>query len=124
MSGKYILDKNGEPKLLYRETRRLNLPMLHKWGKWFEGSRKERVVKQEMVGKYWVSTIFLSLDHSWGEGPPILWETMVFAGKSGRGKPVEDMQARCAGGREQAETMHARMVARMRQRSGYLNAKK
>jgi hypothetical protein len=27
-----------------------------------------------------VSTVFLSLDHSWHGPPPVLWETMVFGG--------------------------------------------
>ncbi len=31
------------------------------------------------VGPYWVSTVWLGLDHSWMEGsPPIIFETMVF----------------------------------------------
>lgn len=28
-----------------------------------------------------VSTVFLSLDHNWGDGPPILFETMIFGGE-------------------------------------------
>jgi hypothetical protein len=32
------------------------------------------------VGPYWVSTVWLGLDHRWiGEGPPVIFETMVFA---------------------------------------------
>lgn len=27
-----------------------------------------------------VSTVFLALDHGWGEGPPLLFETRVFGG--------------------------------------------
>lgn len=27
-----------------------------------------------------VSTVFLSVDHQWGEGPPVLFETMIFGG--------------------------------------------
>ena len=27
---------------------------------------------------YWVSTVDLGLDHSFGEGPPLYWETMIF----------------------------------------------
>lgn len=27
----------------------------------------------------WVSTVFLGLDHQWGDGPPLIFETMVFA---------------------------------------------
>jgi hypothetical protein len=32
-----------------------------------------------VVGQYWVSTVFLGLDHNWlSEEPPLLFETMVF----------------------------------------------
>jgi hypothetical protein len=27
-----------------------------------------------------VSTVFLGSDHGWGDGPPVLWETMIFGG--------------------------------------------
>lgn len=27
-----------------------------------------------------VSTVFLTIDHAWDDGPPVLWETMVFGG--------------------------------------------
>ena len=39
----------------------------------------EKVVKQERV--WWggfVSTVWLGLDHSFGDGPPLIYETMVF----------------------------------------------
>jgi hypothetical protein len=28
--------------------------------------------------KYWVSTVDLGLDHSFGKGEPLYWETMIF----------------------------------------------
>ena len=28
-----------------------------------------------------VNTVFLGLDHQWGNGPPLLFETMVFGGE-------------------------------------------
>ncbi len=28
-----------------------------------------------------VSTVFLGIDHQYGEGKPILWETMIFGGE-------------------------------------------
>jgi len=28
-----------------------------------------------------VSTVFLGMDHQWGNGPPLLFETMVFGGE-------------------------------------------
>lgn len=32
------------------------------------------------VGPCEISTVFLGLDHGWGDGPPSLFETMVFGG--------------------------------------------
>ena len=28
-----------------------------------------------------VSTVYLGSDHGWDEGPPVLWETMIFGGE-------------------------------------------
>lgn len=47
------------------------------WARWFENIQA-RIVAHDTVGHYFVSTVFLGLDHNWGEGPPILWETMIF----------------------------------------------
>lgn len=39
----------------------------------------DRIVARDVVGKVLISTVFLGLDHSFGNsGPPILFETMVF----------------------------------------------
>lgn len=43
-----------------------------------QDSRHKRVGLDE-VGETRVSTVFLGLDHNWGDGPPILFETMVFS---------------------------------------------
>lgn len=41
-----------------------------------------RVLDGDVVTeKILVSTVFLGLDHSFGDGPPVLWETMVFNGE-------------------------------------------
>jgi len=37
----------------------------------------ETTVKNE-TGEYWISTVDLGLDHSFGEGPPLWYETMIF----------------------------------------------
>ena len=95
MSDKYILNDKGEPIPCYD---------LMAWARWFEESRHQRIVKQEVIGQSKVSTVFLSLDHSWGADDPVLWETMVFGG------PLDQEQDRCSGNREQAEAMHAKMV--------------
>jgi hypothetical protein len=57
-----------------------------------------------------VSTVFLGLDHSFGTGPPLLFETMVFGG------PMDQEQGRCTTW-EEAESLHATMVARVKEMS-------
>jgi hypothetical protein len=53
-------------------------PDILAWAEWFETA--DRVVEQTEVGGYFVSTIFLALDHDLrGLGPPLLFETMVFS---------------------------------------------
>jgi len=39
---------------------------------------KDNSIKKNTVGKYVVSTIYLGLDHNFGEGKPLIFETMVF----------------------------------------------
>lgn len=94
----FILNEAGQP---------VPEPNLLVWGRWFES--KARIVKQENVEPYRVSTVFLGLNHNFDPGgPPILWETMVF----GRG-PLNQTMDRCSGNREQAEAMHLRMIERI-----------
>jgi hypothetical protein len=40
--------------------------------------RAPRRVAISQIGEWRVSTVFLALDHAFGDGPPVLWETMVF----------------------------------------------
>lgn len=49
------------------------------WAMWFEGFENRRVAKTE-IGEVTVSTVFLGLDHSFSNGPPVLFESMVFEG--------------------------------------------
>jgi hypothetical protein len=49
---------------------------LFEWSDMFQSP--ERIVQRDQIGEYWVSTVFLGLDHNWGSGPPLLFETMVF----------------------------------------------
>lgn len=37
-----------------------------------------KIVAKDRVGPVEVSTIFLGMDHSFGSGDPVLWETMIF----------------------------------------------
>lgn len=51
------------------------------WARWFE--KAERIVAQtHLIDGSKVSTVFLGLDHSFGSGPPILFETCLFSGET------------------------------------------
>jgi len=50
---------------------------LLEWAKMFEG--RQRVIKQETVGdRYWISTVFLGLNHGWRDARGVWFETMIF----------------------------------------------
>lgn len=72
----YILDAKGNPK---RERD------LMTWARWYEKNTDDRRVAWDEIGegkdKVVVSTVFLAIDHGFGQGGlPILWETMIFGG--------------------------------------------
>jgi hypothetical protein len=50
---------------------------LLEWGRLHEDNAYKRVDATQ-IGKFWVSTVWLGLDHSFGGGPPLIFETMVF----------------------------------------------
>jgi hypothetical protein len=59
------------------------------------------------VGDTTVSTVFLWLNHAYDEGPPMIFETLVFGG------PLEGEMERCSTW-EEAEAIHAAMVERVK----------
>jgi hypothetical protein len=67
-SGQYILNDQG-----------YSIPCddLLDWGMWF-GTERLKWCLSDTVAGFRVSTIFLGLDHNWGRGDPLLWETMIF----------------------------------------------
>lgn len=67
-SGHYILNDQGEPEICLS---------LQRWGE-FYSHPENRIIHQTQVGSILISTVFLGLDHRFGDGPPILWETMMF----------------------------------------------
>lgn len=91
---KYILKDQGEP---------VPCNDMMEWARWFENA-ENRKVAQEYVGGQLVSTVFLSLDHSFGAvGPPLLYETMILGGEH------DGYQTRCAT-RDEALKMHAKAL--------------
>jgi hypothetical protein len=77
---------------------------LLEWGTWLETHRKERIVAKTMIGDAEVSTVFLGLDHRFGEGPPLIFESLIFGG-------VHDGEMEHYSTWEEAEAGHAKLVA-------------
>jgi hypothetical protein len=55
------------------------------WASWFEQNFHERQIKRDEVQGFLVSTVFLGLDHSFGDGEQLWFETMVFRLSNVRG---------------------------------------
>ncbi len=65
----YTLDENHDP---------VPTDDILVWGRFFEDRFLDRLVAQETIGSTFLSTVFLGIDHNWGVGRPILFETMAF----------------------------------------------
>lgn len=78
MNKKYINPKTGKKYMYYTPQGKGILDVLV-WGKIY-ANRKEKILKQEdtWLG-FWVSTVWLGLDHSFlPNQDPLIFETMVF----------------------------------------------
>lgn len=72
--GHYILNKDQEP---------VEVENIIDWAHWMSThERRVMLTKFESTDKndkeILISTVFLGVDHNFGNGPPILWETMIF----------------------------------------------
>jgi hypothetical protein len=96
MSDKYVLDGH------------VVVPCddLMAWARFFQDTEGRRVAQTE-IGDVCVSTVFLGLDHQFGEGPPLIFETLVMGGA------FNDEVDRYSTW-EEAEEGHTRMVSRVR----------
>ena len=112
---KYILNDKGEP---------MPCEDIMTWANWFETSDR-RVAVDAVDGEgdvpgeatYLVSTVFLGINYNCFDGPPLLWETMVFKGREGL------WFDRCGGSREQAEAMHNNMCKKISDKARHLNSR-
>ena len=77
---------------------------LLEWGKVFRP--ETRHIARTEIDDVLISTVFLGIDHQWGRGPPLLFETMVFGGE------LSGEQVRYSTLRE-AKAGHEKMVKRI-----------
>lgn len=67
---------------ILRDKRAVAVDTCEEWGRWLELSSRDgsRIVGNWQRDGVTVSTVFLGLDHGFGGGPPLLFETMIFGG--------------------------------------------
>lgn len=80
-------------------------PDVLKWALSFENRGARRVAFTERDGVQ-VSTVFIGINHRFGAGPPLLFETLVFGG------PLDDNMDRYSTW-DEAEAGHAAMCQRV-----------
>jgi hypothetical protein len=83
------------------------------WAKWFENASANGADGRRVGGDFIgfgvrVSTVFLGINHQHSDGPPLWFESMVFADDSGH--DLNEFMARYSTW-EQAEAGHAYLVA-------------
>jgi hypothetical protein len=81
---------------------------LMEWVALFGDSEGRRVGYDELYG-YQVSTVWLGIDHNFGAGPPLIFETMVFGPEGGF-----DVDCRRYSTEDQARTGHEDMLTLIR----------
>ena len=97
----YVLDEHRHVKVT---------DDMHEMGVFFENMDARRV-DQTQVGDYWVSTVFLGIDHNWlGGGKPLLFETMVFISERKSAKDWGELDMDRYSTWKEAEEGHKEMV--------------
>lgn len=69
MTQDFYYDRHGQP---LRDS--------EAWSRLFSDPSYKRVAEDHVTDEVWVSTVWLGLNHNWGDGPPMIFETMVFGG--------------------------------------------
>jgi hypothetical protein len=68
----YVLDGKGKP-VVENDSLKFHL--------WYKDSEFQRTIIWQEFDDVVISTIFLGINHQFGCGPPLLYETMVFGGR-------------------------------------------
>ena len=96
MANFYTMNESGEVRAASVDA----------WDVWYQTA--DRHVDNDSIGNVHVSTAFLGVDHSFGNGPPLLFETMIFGGVYDRHQKLYSTKAEALEG-------HARTVALLRE---------
>lgn len=96
----YVLGSDGEARSVGDDALA--------WARWLEEHPARKVVNRTTVDDADVSTVFLGINHQWGDGPPLIFETMIFGGE------YDQFQRRWTT-RAQAVAGHDQVVAALRE---------
>lgn len=70
----YFLDEDGNPQPT-PSIWEMSLEESGNYWTWLEANKR---VKETTLGDFWISTVFLGIDHSFMDNEsPVLWETMI-----------------------------------------------
>lgn len=99
---KYILDENDCPRFV-------DFDDYHKWHQSLPKDIQTGLgftLARDETSEVLVSTVYLGMDYAYGDGPPVLWETMVFCSGD------EDQTCERATSRSQAMENHRKFCER------------
>lgn len=107
-----MIKRDGKGPLFYilgADHKVQSVKNIDEWAERFEPFDQRVAINffgHKAIGEIQISTVFLGIDHRfWGEGPPIVFETMIFGG----GKGIDGYTDRCSTW-DEAVVMHARAV--------------
>ena len=121
-----IIPVTGDMKLPYKLERTYDREgRLLSWDEYLDMKYHDpeyRRIGSDMIGDFWVSTVWLGIDHDLsGQGPPLIFETMVFTGpkdpRAADPRPLgEDVYQQRYATEAEARAGHAAVVAALRER--------
>mgnify|MGYP001584230827 CR=1 FL=1 len=92
-------DRNGDP-----------ITDTLEWARLLEDITYQRVEETTLPDGTWISTVWLGLNHNYGDGPPLIFETVVFPKKGDFNDRDQDRYSTEA----EAIAGHERMVEKYR----------
>lgn len=90
---------------------------MHDWARAYE-ALDGRVVGSDRIDNWLVSTVWLGLDHSFGDGPPLIFETMVFPPDDDGGQSWSEEYCERYSSEDEARAGHETALAWLRDKLG------
>ena len=73
-----------------------------------------RILANGEIGKFWISTVWLGVNLNYGEGPPLIFETMIF-GRDEEGIDYDDLYMQRYSTKEDAIKWHSVLVEKLKE---------